>query len=685
MNVQSRLKSFYRDGRMVLYGVFNGRLSVIDAGIRPYFFVRVENVSDVRKMDGVDNISITDLKYRDEHRREHRVAKVECSDSKNVAKIRGNLMQKGIESYEADIPFTRRCLIDYDVIVDYSSSVCYVDIELNDKYGLPFEHGKYEIVSVALFDQNGRGDWFYIGDYDSEKQRLESVFSWLRENNKTVICGWNVGFDYGHLLERGKNLGLNVYWLEMSIPLDLQEKYEGTVKGLESYSLEEVSAHEGHRQKKREKKIHEMTRNELMEYNMYDAELCYLIDKDYGFSELQAEVAAEVNLTMDELSPVKIGDALVLRRMRELGYVAKNVGVVESKSYRGAWVKTPISGVHKNVLYLDYEAMYPNIIIYEKIDIDGFVGEVLPVVVENVKKKRMEYKEKYKETGDKKWDVKQKAMKPILNALYGILGNRYFRYFDVEKAELVTKYGRELAHRLEKVVNELFGFEVIYVDTDSSFVKVENVGNVKEFAKILEDEINEYLSPYAVKVEDVFKAILFLKSVDASVGAKKRYVGVTFDGRWVWRGVEKRRRDWCRLAKEVQEEVVRRILVEEQTKEEILKYLADIKRRMYDGEFDDKLIITKRVRDIKDYKVRQPHVRALEKALKRVGINEGKIRFVYVGGDVEPLLSDEDLERFKGKLNYKYYWGNQVYAPAMRLLRSLDGGKQQKLFGGEKR
>lgn len=683
--LMSKTIAKFRDGEMYLAGVFDGSIKEIKAGIRPYFFVREDDAWAVKKFEEVVNVERCDLKYRDVDGREYSVSKVECANSKDVGTIRNVLMKRGIETYEADIPFVRRCLIDKVVTVDFDTSLCYVDIETDDSNGFVREFGGGEIVSIAAYDQRGRGDWFYVKEYEDEKQMLDAFGDWLRENGKTVLCGWNVEFDYNHLFERSKRLGARklVNWMWFVIPIDLKKFYEFEVKGLESYSLEEVSEHEGFRKKTRAKRICEMNKDELREYNMYDVELCYEIDKRYGFGELQIGMAKEINLTIDELSAIRIADALVLRRLRELGYVARNVDANRSdESYIGAFVKTPKGGVHRNVIYLDFEALYPNVIINERIDIDGFSGEVMPTVVKKLIEERKMLKAKYKETGDKKYDVQQKVKKTFANSMYGVFGNRFWRYYNREKAEKITTCGRKQVMRLEQLVNELFGMEVVYIDTDSAFVKADSVGNVVEFAKILEREVNEMLKPYIVKIEDVFSAVLFMKG-SGDEGVKKRYIGVTVNGKWLWRGVEKRRRDWCRLAKEVQEEVARRILVEGQKCEDILKYLAEVKKDLFSGKYDDKLIIVKGVRDIEDYKTRQPHVRALEKALKRGFVNDGKISFVWVGNDVEPILSEDDLVKYTGRINYKYYWENQIYPPVERMLRSLDSGKQIKLFGGE--
>ena len=678
--ITGKARAMFRDGKTYVFGIHDGKLKAVDTGVIPYFFVKEVYRDKVEKFKEVSDVVETDLKYRNEYGREFRVVRVECPRSNDVSKVRSMLEKKCIETYEADILYHRRNLIDKAIEVDYSTSACYLDIELDDSHGFPKEYGATEIVSVAVYDQRGNGEWFYIGDYDSEREFLEVVVSHLQDNEKTIMCGWNVEFDYMHLKERCERLGVeNKIWLGFSTFYDLYGEYKSRIKGLESYTLEEVSDYEGFRKKHRDKAIHEMTRQELEEYNMYDAELCYLIDKKYGFFELQAEITREVNTIFDESSPVVMADVLVIRRLRELGYVAKNSRVVgNEQSYRGAFVKEPIAGVHRYVGYFDFASMYPNIIIHNRIDIDGFDGEVVPAILRKFLDLRAEYKGLYKQKGDKKYDVKQKVFKVLANSMYGVFGNKYWRYKNYKKAETVTGKGRELFKRLEDFV-EQYGLQVVYGDTDAVFVKLDKAKNVEAFAKLIEDEINDVLAPFSVKLEAIFDKIIFFSAGNKAV--KKRYIGMTIDGDWVWRGVEKRRSDWCRLAKVVQEEVVKMILVEGKGKDEVYEYLADIKKRLFEGEFDEMLVVAKSYKDLEEYKTNQPHVRALRKALEKNIPLQGKISYVWVGDDVEPLGGSNSIEKFKRRLNYTYYWSNVIYPPVKRIIEAVWGSRQQKLWG----
>lgn len=78
--------------------------------------------------------------------------------------------------------------------------------------------------------------------------------------------------------------------------------------------------------------------------------------------------------------------------------------------------------------------------------------------------------------------INQHARKILINALYGITGNRYFRYYDIRNAKAVT-FGGQLATRwAERKINEylngLFKTDtdyVIYGDTDSVYITLKEL------------------------------------------------------------------------------------------------------------------------------------------------------------------------------------------------------------------
>ena len=124
-------------------------------------------------------------------------------------------------------------------------------------------------------------------------------------------------------------------------------------------------------------------------------------------------------------------------------------------------------------------------------------------------------KDKYKdllstvEVGSKEYEeYKKKAayydniqyLKKIqLNSMYGVFGNKYFRFFDIRLAESTTKTGKAVLMHMAKKVAEIMDGEykypsksVIYGDTDSVYFSTQ--AETVENAKIIADTLNKIIN-----------------------------------------------------------------------------------------------------------------------------------------------------------------------------------------------
>ncbi len=63
------------------------------------------------------------------------------------------------------------------------------------------------------------------------------------------------------------------------------------------------------------------------------------------------------------------------------------------------------------------------------------------------------------------------AIKIIMNSFYGVLGSSGCRFFDHRLASSITMRGHEIMKTTRELI-EAQGFEVIYGDTDSTFVSL---------------------------------------------------------------------------------------------------------------------------------------------------------------------------------------------------------------------
>jgi DNA polymerase elongation subunit (family B) len=174
-------------------------------------------------------------------------------------------------------------------------------------------------------------------------------------------------------------------------------------------------------------------------------------------------------------------------------------------------------------------------------------------------------------------------------------------------------------------------------------------------------------------------------------GLKKKYVALTYDGEYYYRGIELRKRNYCEFAKDVLRQVLDKVFKEGWTKSQIEKWLREVKRDLYRGKYDEKLIIAMAVnKDIEEYKSIPPHIRAYQIA-REMGFEftDYRVKYVFVKNhvfkgrktDVMPILNVSDVKKYR--IDYERYWNTQVIKPVKRILDSIDdvGGKLDRWFG----
>jgi DNA polymerase elongation subunit (family B) len=134
----------------------------------------------------------------------------------------------------------------------------------------------------------------------------------------------------------------------------------------------------------------------------------------------------------------------------------------------------------------------------------------------------------------------------LLNSLYGALGNKYFRYFDLRVAEGITLTGQTVIRWAERSVNEfmnkIVGTDnkdyVIAIDTDSVYVNFGPLVNkyvkdnqVDNIAQICKDQFEPMLEKSYQNLYDMFNCYMPRMEMDREAiadrgiwTAKKRYI-----------------------------------------------------------------------------------------------------------------------------------------------------------------
>jgi len=361
-------------------------------------------------------------------------------------------------------------------------------------------------------------------------------------------------------------------------------------------------------------------------------------------------------------------------------------------AYSGGFVYTPEAGLHDNIALLDFKSLYPTVMVSHNISPDTLNLEecedrftledfdydfcqdeqgFFPELVEELVKDRSEIKQKINELEEdspdyKSLDNRQKAEKILANSFYGYLGYSGARWYSRECAEATTYLGREYINDTIGIAEEM-GFEVVYGDTDSVFLRGEDIQErMDEFLEAVNDDLPDFMQ---LELEGIFKRGFFT-STDGGEGAKKKYALIDEDGNLKITGFEQVRRDWSPIAKETQKEVLRKVL--EGKIEEAASRVKDIVEKLQEGEIPvEKLrIYTTLNKKPENYESTAPHVEAAKKAIRRgEEISPGStIDYVITRGSGS-ISSRAELAKYADSYDSEYYIENQIIPAALRALK----------------
>ena len=562
---------------------------------------------------------------------------------------------------------------------------------------------------------------------------LEKLNQWLAVHDPDAIIGWNlVQFDLRVLQKhadryqiplrfgRGGNL---LEWREHGFKqghffasaagrliIDGIEALKSATWNFPSFSLESVSQTllgEGKASDSPYQRMDEINQRfahdkpALARYNLKD---CELVTRIFAKTELLSfllERSTVTGLAADRSGgSVAAFTHLYLPRMHRIGYVAPNLGELPEEHSPGGFVMDSQPGLYDSVLGLDYKSLYPSIIRTFLIDpvglvagmqqpdiqhsVPGFRGawfsrekHCLPAIVNQIWQGREAAKRQQNKP-------LSQALKIIMNAFYGVLGSSGCRFFDPRLASSITLRGHEIMRQTRELI-EAQGYQVIYGDTDSTFVWLKSAHSDEQATRIgneLVQLVNQWWQnhiqqnfnlPCALELEFEIHYRRFLMPTirGAEQGSKKRYAGListpTGD-QMVYKGLETVRTDWTPLAQQFQRELYLRIFQQQPYQDYVRDYVA----RTLNGELDEQLVYRKRLRRrLDDYQRNvPPHARAARLAdefNRKLGRplqyqNGGWISYVMTTAGPEPL------ETRQSPIDYDHYLTRQLQPVADAIL-----------------
>lgn len=534
---------------------------------------------------------------------------------------------------------------------------------------------------------------------DAERELLGNLFEKLRDWD--VVLSWNgYDFDFPCLENRTMKLRVKMpstgkvpiwqrwCWLDH---MEVYKKYNQAHESGEertSFSLDAVSrfllGKGKHDFNAREAwdawKAGGERREKLVLYCENDTALMPQIEAESGFVALHLAVCHVTRCFPDtfSLKGTEQGDGYLLRLGSERGYrfptkLFRPEGSVEQ--FAGAYVMPPkLLGAIDEVSVCDFAGLYPSIMrswnmspdtmipkhrvevwkdgkcrlptrdVFFRTDVRG----IFPTALDTIVAKRGEYTKRKDaaEPGSPEWEHYGRlssAFKIVANSFYGIVGSPFARYYDPLLAEGVTKTAEWLIKHVAATL-EHAGLRPFYGDTDSVFAQ----GSRKVFGQVVASLNQSWPSMLEgfgctksfVKLEfEKGFARLVLKSAKCYAGRYDFYKGkaAPADMKPEVRGLEYKRGDTLRFARQMQYEAIMKLLPAElplpplPTAVDFREWVEGWRKRVLEGTLElQDVVLSKSVKGLNEYAERY----SSNKCSNKVGTGKAarSCGYIFQGG-----------------------------------------------------
>lgn len=605
----------------------------------------------------------------------------------------------------------------------FSPKILAYDIEAKE-----LEIGKGEILMISLYGENFKkvltckepSKKEFVEKFKDEKEMLEGFVKQVKEFSPDILVGYfSDGFDLPYIKARAEKLKMKLnLGIDNSQPTFSRGIFlTGKIKGImhidllrfiknaysqylqsETLSLNEVSNELLGERKIELSPIEESRKNKVdwdkfYEYNLKDSELTYkILEKIWTDLEEITKITKEPMFNVSRSTMAGNFEDYVLHNLDKFNEIPEkkpyNPEITERRNrekYQGAFVFQPTPGLYENIAFFDFSSMYGSVIVTYNLSKstqtedkkNSYAGEFqnekvyfskepgfIPELLKEIIMKRRKYKEDYNKNPNPILKVRSNAFKLIANAAYGYQGFFGARYYSVEAASSTAYFARENIQKAIKIFEEE-GFKPVYSDTDSIAVTL-GEKTKKQALELLKKINNELPGIMELDLEGFFKRGLWVTKRTGDFGAKKKYALIDEQEKIKIRGFETVRRDWCDLAREVQNKVIKMVL-EDGNQERALTYLKEIIKKIKSRKIpqQDIIIRTQLKKSISDYKAISPHVIAAKKMKElSIAINEGDLIEYYIAetsNKKSKLVREKvKLPQEQGEYNIEYYLERQI-------------------------
>jgi len=414
----------------------------------------------------------------------------------------------------------------------------------------------------------------------------------------------------------------------------------------------------------------------FIDYNIHDVVLVDMLDAKLGFLNVAFSLAYLYKCNYkDAFGTVKPWDVGIHHILGDKNQVIPKFDMPEiMRPFEGGFVKETEPGMYHWLLSVDIKSSYPHQIMSYNISPESFLGKIgrltidqlldgalevhrgqidandmsvagnlccfskgnkgfMAEIMESFFDKRAFYQDQLekleKETNGKEIDLETKnkmasldamqmALKIAINAFYGMLSNKYCRWYSVDLAEAVTLSGqlavRWVADRINKYLNKVLKtVDVDYLvggDTDSCYFTLEalvkklGITDKKEIVKALEKFYNNHLDKV---IKDAFEELhVYMNSYKNKIRmareniadraiwtGKKHYAlsvmnskGITYDEpKLKTVGLETNRSSTPMICKDYLKKSIKLIMTTDE--DTVVKYIEEVKKDFFTKSFKD--------------------------------------------------------------------------------------------------
>nr|MBA4405515.1 DNA polymerase II [Nanoarchaeum sp.] len=430
--ISSTYRVIDKKSYVLLYGRLENNHSFLTINeYKPYFFIETKNLEKAKKIGKFESEKTKLTNFEKEP-----MSKIMLDSPKELPELRSDLENAKIKTYESDIRFPTRFLIDnkiqgsIDIEGDYElkkegidrfykepelKRVDYVPKNLKVlSFDIESDRKGKKVYCISLYSHNYKKSLLLsnkklqnVTSCKTEKELLEEFQKEVLDFDPDIITGWNViDFDFQFLKEKFSKyripfvLGRDNSISKLRIESDFFRTSKADISGrvvldgidlikssfikLQNYKLDTAAKKLlgkgkliesiGHEKYEEIDRLYKEDQKKLVEYNLLDSELAYRIVMEADLINLAIQRSLLTGMTLDRVnSSIASLDYLYLQRARSRNLVCPTSFSEDRESrIKGGFVKESLPGIYDNIIVLDFKSLYPSIIRTFNIDPTAF-------------------------------------------------------------------------------------------------------------------------------------------------------------------------------------------------------------------------------------------------------------------------------------------------------------------------